>query len=45
MVVSAHNPSFWEAETDGAQGLADSQSSLTDDLQATERPCLKTNGR
>lgn len=45
MVVSACNPSIWEAETDGAQGLADSQSSLTDDLQASERPCLRANGR
>lgn len=45
VVVSARNPNIWEAETDGAQGLADSQSILTDDLQASERPCLRTNGR
>ena len=54
MVVHAFNPSTWEAETGGFQGVQgqpglqsefqDSQNCYTEMLY-TEKPCLEKNGK
>lgn len=44
VVAYACNPNAGEAETGGFPGLIGWQSSLSSELQAKDRPCLKGDG-